>query len=258
MLSLGSGGGKQPAKPSFVSYVTPEEINSEKEPPKKERNPDLLPGEVVFCSANPILKYTQDELSQRGVFGTLVCTNFRVSFISDEAQAEDTTQHFKNKLYGENDIPLMCVDHIYGGYDDKKKMITGPLLKNKYPSKIIVHCKDLRVFQYCLTYTDEKDAKKIFQGVVHHCLESKSLKCVFAFSYRAHKAEMQRKGRTVMFDSIDDWNQEMKRTKGTCKLVTENQSFELFERLPQYFIVPATVTEEDFQIAKKFNGKGLP
>ena len=42
--------------------------------------------------------------------------------------------------------------------------------------------------------------------------------------------EMQRKGRTVMFDSIDDWNQEMKRTKGTCKLVTENQSFELFER----------------------------
>lgn len=22
---------------------------------------------------------------------------------------------FKNKLYGENDIPLMCVDHIYGG-----------------------------------------------------------------------------------------------------------------------------------------------
>ena len=40
-------------------------------------------------------------------------------------------------------------------------MITGPLLKNKYPSKIIVHCKDLRVFQYCLTYTDEKDAKKV-------------------------------------------------------------------------------------------------
>lgn len=49
-------------------------------------------GEVVFCSANPILKYTQDELSQRGVFGTLVCTNFRVSFISDEAQAEDTVR----------------------------------------------------------------------------------------------------------------------------------------------------------------------
>ncbi|XP_076125903.1 myotubularin-related protein 12 [Alosa pseudoharengus] len=258
MLNLGSGGAKQPPKASFVSYVTPEEINPEKEPPKKERYPDLLPGEVVFCSASPILKYTQDELSQRGVFGTLVCTNFRVSFISDEVQVEDTIQHFKNKLYGENDIPLMCVDNIYGGYDDKKKLITCPLLKNKCPSKIIIHCKDLRVFQYCLTYTDEKDARKIFQGIVHHCLESKSLKCVFAFSYNANNAEMQRKGRTVMFDSIDDWTQEMKRTKGVCRLVAENQSFELSQRLPQYFFVPANVTEEDFQNARKFNGKGLP
>lgn len=49
----------------------------------------------------------------------------------------------------------------FAGYDDKKKMITCPLLKSKYPSKIIIHCKDLRVFQYCLTYTDEKDARKV-------------------------------------------------------------------------------------------------
>lgn len=47
-------------------------------------------GEVVFCSANPILKYTQDDLSQRGVFGTLFCTNFRVTFISDDMSPEET------------------------------------------------------------------------------------------------------------------------------------------------------------------------
>uniref|UniRef100_A0A672T1Y5 Myotubularin-related protein 12 n=1 Tax=Sinocyclocheilus grahami TaxID=75366 RepID=A0A672T1Y5_SINGR len=132
--------------------------------------------------ANPILKYSQDDLSQHGVFGTLFCTNFRVTFISDETPQEKTT--FKNKLYGEkNDIPLMCVDHIYGVYDEKRKLITGGLVKNKYPSKMIIHCKDLRVFQFCLTFTKEEDAKKIFQGIAHHCLEEKSLKCVFAFSY---------------------------------------------------------------------------
>lgn len=49
-------------------------------------------GEVVFCSANPILKYTQDDLSQRGVFGTLFCTNFRVTFISDESTLEETVR----------------------------------------------------------------------------------------------------------------------------------------------------------------------
>ncbi|KAM4607853.1 myotubularin-related protein 12 [Polymixia lowei] len=256
MLSLGSGGGKS-AKPSFVSYVTPEEINSEKDIPKKEKLPDLLPGEVVFCSAATVLRYTQDDLSQRGVFGTLLCTNFRVSFVSDEAPSEETAQLFKNKLYGENDIPLSCVDNIYGGYEDKRKLITGSLVKNKYPSKIIIHCKDLRVFQFALTFCKEEAAKRIFQGIVHHCLEPKSLKNVFAFSFCEKTAfpEMKRQERTMMFDSAEDWAQDMKRTKGGCRLVTENTSFELSSHLPQFFIVPSNVTEADMT---QFQGKGLP
>lgn len=46
----------------------------------------------MFCSANPVLKHTQDEASQRGIFGTLLCTNFRVSFISDETSVEETVR----------------------------------------------------------------------------------------------------------------------------------------------------------------------
>ncbi|XP_028851591.1 myotubularin-related protein 12 [Denticeps clupeoides] len=250
MLSLGTGGGKA-SKASFVSYVTPEEIKSEKEPPKKNKHPELLPGEVVFCSANPILKFTQDDQSQRGVFGTLLCTNFRVAFVSDEE--EDAAQHFKNRLYGEHDIPLMCVDSIYGGYDDKKKLITSGLVKNKSPNKMIIHCKDLRVFQFCLTFTKEEDARKIFQGIVHHCLEPKSLKCVFAFSYS--NIPNPERWATTTFDSAEDWNQEMKRTRGWCKIVTGNENFELSQRLPQVFIVPKAVSEEDYA---KFQGLGLP
>ncbi|XP_053509674.1 myotubularin-related protein 12 isoform X1 [Ictalurus furcatus] len=262
MLSLGGGGAKS-AKPSFVSYVTPEEIKPEKESQKKEKHPDLLPGEVVFCSASPVLRHTQDDVSQRGIFGTLLCTNFRVSFISDETPLEETTQHFRNKLYGENDIPLMCVDHVYGVYDEKKKLITGGIQANKYPSKMIIHCKDLRVFQFCLTYTKEEDAKKIFRGIVHHCLEPKSLKCVFAFSYahatsssvKFHLTGKQTAQKTVMFDSQDDWTQEMKRTKGNCRIVTRNENFEISTKLPKYFIIPAAVTDEDLD---KFPGTGLP
>eukprot|EP00063_Salmo_salar_P053362 XP_014028197.1 PREDICTED: myotubularin-related protein 12 [Salmo salar] len=256
LSSLGSAGGKS-AKPSFVSYVTPEEIKSEKEPSRKEKHPDLLPGEVVFCSASTVLKYTQDDLSQRGVFGALLCTNFRVSFVSDEAPTEEMGQLFKNKLYGENDIPLSCVDNIYGGYEDKKKLITGGLVKNKYPSKIIIHCKDLRVFQFSLSFSKEEDAKKIFQGIVHHCLEPKSLRCLFAFSYCENTSypELQRKNQTVMFDSVEDWTQDMKRTKGNCRLVSENSNFELSPKLPQFFIVPTNVSDEDLT---KYQGKGLP
>ncbi|TSN86051.1 Myotubularin-related protein 12 [Bagarius yarrelli] len=150
MLSLGSGAAKS-SKPSFVSYITPEEIKSEKEAQKKERHPDLLPGEVVFCSASPVLKHTQDDVSQRGIFGTLLCTNFRVSFVSDEAPLEEAVD------------ALVGVDARHPSlYDEKKKLITGGSPVNKYPSKIIIHCKDLRVFQFCLTYTKEEDAKKIW------------------------------------------------------------------------------------------------
>uniref|UniRef100_A0AAZ3SP34 Myotubularin-related protein 12 n=1 Tax=Oncorhynchus tshawytscha TaxID=74940 RepID=A0AAZ3SP34_ONCTS len=232
LSSLGSAGGKS-AKPSFVSYVTPEEIKSEKEPSRKEKHPDLLPGEVVFCSASTVLKYTQDDLSQRGVFGVLLCTNFRVSFVSDEEPTEEML--FKNKLYGENDIPLSCVDNIYG---DKRKLITGGLVKNKYPSKMIIHCKDLRVFQFSLSFSKEEDAKKIFQGIVHHCLEPKSLRCLFAFSYcentsypGSYTVENTSKKQTVMFDSVEDWTQDMKRTKGNCRVVSENSNFELSPKM---------------------------
>ncbi|XP_052411514.1 myotubularin-related protein 12 isoform X1 [Carassius gibelio] len=255
MLSLGSGGAKS-TKPSFVSYVTPEEIKSEKDPSKQEKHPDLLPGEVEFCSANPILKYTQDDLSQRGVFGTLFCTNFRVTFISDERPLEKKAKTFKNKLYGENDIPLMCVDHIYGVYEEKRKPITGALVKNKNPSKMIIHCKDLRVFQFCLTYSKEEDARKIFQGIAHHCLEEKSLKCVFAFSYMGTPSpspEMPRKQETIMFDSTEDWTREMKRTKANCRLVIENENFELSQRLPKYFVIPLAIGD-----LFSYQGKGLP
>ncbi|XP_062307563.1 myotubularin-related protein 12 isoform X1 [Osmerus eperlanus] len=270
MLSLGSGVVKS-AKPSFVSYVTPEEIKSEKEPSRKENLPVLLPGEVMFCSASTVLRYTQDDLSQRGVFGTLVCTNFRVSFVSDEPSVEKA-QLFKNKLYGENDIPLSCVDSIYGekkrksrvvtapvspGYEDKKKLMTGSLVKNKCPSKMIIHCKDLRVFHFTLTFCKEDDSKRIFQGIIHHCLEPKSLKCVFAFSYceKTSCPEKQRKERTLQFDSVEDWAQDMRRVKGTCRLVTENASFELSPELPQVFIVPSDVSDEDLTA---FQGRGIP
>ncbi|KTG05452.1 hypothetical protein cypCar_00004339 [Cyprinus carpio] len=239
MLSLGSVGAKS-TKPSFVSYVTPEEIKLEKEPPKKLKHPDLLPGEVEFCSANPILKYTQDDLSQRGVFGTLFCTNFRITFISDEKSQEET---FSEKRFVSFEV-----------YDEKRKLITGALVKNKYPSKIIIHCKDLRVFQFCLTYTKEEDAKKIFQGIAHHCLEEKSLKCVFAFSYTGTPSpEMQRKRETILFDSPEDWTQEMKRTKANCRLVTENENFELSQRLPKYFVIPSALGD-----LFSYQGKGFP
>ena len=55
-------------------------------------------GEVVFCSASKVLRYTQDDVSQHGLFGTLVCTNFRVAFVSDQAPNEELVRRLLQLL----------------------------------------------------------------------------------------------------------------------------------------------------------------
>ncbi|XP_036081382.1 myotubularin-related protein 12 isoform X3 [Rousettus aegyptiacus] len=180
---VGGGGGTKAPKPSFVSYVRPEEIHTnEKEVTEKEVTLHLLPGEQLLCEASTVLKYVQEDSCQRGIYGKLVCTDFKIAFLGDDESAlgNDETQ-FKNKVIGENDITLHCVDQIYGVFDEKKKTLFGQL--KKYPEKLIIHCKDLRVFHFCLRYTKEEEVKRIVSGIIHHTLAPKLLKRLFLFSY---------------------------------------------------------------------------
>lgn len=120
---VGGGGGTKALKPSFVSYVRPEEIHiNEKEVTEKEVTLHLLPGEQLLCEANTVVKYVQEDSCQRGICGKLVCTDFKIAFLGDDESALDTDEiQFKNKILGENDITLHCVDQIYGVFDEKKK-----------------------------------------------------------------------------------------------------------------------------------------
>lgn len=120
---VGGGGGTKAPKPSFVSYVRPEEIHAnEKEVTEKKVTLHLLPGEQLLCEASTVLKYVQEDSCQRGIYGKLVCTDFKIAFLGDDESALDTDEtQFKNKVIGENDITLHCVDQIYGVFDEKKK-----------------------------------------------------------------------------------------------------------------------------------------
>ncbi|XP_074851806.1 myotubularin-related protein 12 isoform X2 [Carettochelys insculpta] len=256
MLGKGAGGsGAKPAKPSFVSYVSPEEINI-KEPTEKEVNLHLLPGEFLLCEASTVLKCVQEEGSNRGAYGRLICTNFKIAFLGDESSVDDNEPEFKNKIIGENDITLHCVDHIYGVYDEKKKSLFGQL--KKYPEKLIIYCKDLRVFHFCLRYTKEEEVKRIVSGIVHHSQTPKLLKRLFLFSYAtAAPANTDSQNQTVMFDAIKDWREELERTKGNMKykVVSVNEAYKVSERLPLYFVVPMSLSEESIL---QHQGRGIP
>ncbi|GCB65048.1 hypothetical protein scyTo_0013413 [Scyliorhinus torazame] len=259
MLSLGSGGGKT-AKPSFVSYVSPEEIK--KENVNDELKPHLLPGELVICEANTVVKYSREDSLQRGFYGKLVCTNFKISFLSAEQLLDEVDQSYRNKLMGENDISLHCVDQIFGVYDDKKKPLLPGAVKNKIPEKLLLYCKDFRVFHFGLTYTKEEDAKRLIRVIVHHCLNPTSLKCLFAFSYvgaagglKVGPLGIEGEPPTIMFETKNDWRDELDRTGGllTYRIISSNENYKISTRLPQFFA--ASVSDDDI---KKYKGKGIP
>ncbi|XP_025780132.1 myotubularin-related protein 12 isoform X2 [Puma concolor] len=257
---VGGGGGTKAPKPSFVSYVRPEEIHTnEKEVTEKEVTLHLLPGEQLLCEASTVLKYVQEDSCQRGIYGKLVCTDFKIAFLGDDDSALDNDEtQFKNKVIGENDITLHCVDQIYGVFDEKKKTLFGQL--KKYPEKLIIHCKDLRVFHFCLRYTKEEEVKRIVSGIIHHTQAPKLLKRLFLFSYAAaaqNHAATDPRNHTVMFDTLKDWCWELERTKGSVKYkaVSVNEGYKVCERLPAYFVVPTPLPEEELS---RFQGHGIP
>lgn len=261
MLGLGAGGAaKSPKQPSFVSYLTPEEIDvRDKEQAEKVDDVLLLPGEMLLCEASNVFKCSQEEGSQRGVCGRLICTNFKITFLCEEVP-DDNMPEFRNKIVGENDITLQCVDQIYGVFDDKKKvLISGPSLK-KYPEKLIIYCKDFRVFHFCLTYTKEFELKRIVSGIIHHTLSPKLLKRLFLFSYTQAAPcyiATAAKDHTVMFDTMKDWRLELDRTKGNLgyKVLSVNETYEVSKQLPPYFAVPISLQEDHIL---KFQGRGIP
>uniref|UniRef100_A0A8C3VQW8 Myotubularin-related protein 12 n=1 Tax=Catagonus wagneri TaxID=51154 RepID=A0A8C3VQW8_9CETA len=257
---VGGGGGTKAPKPSFVSYVRPEEIHTnEKEVTEKEVTLRLLPGEQLLCEASTVLKCVQEDSCQRGIYGRLVCTDFKISFLGDDESTLDNDEtQFKNKVVGENDITLHCVDQIYGVFDEKKKTLFGQL--KKYPETLIIHCKDLRVFHFCLRYTKEEEVKRIVSGIIHHTQAPKLLKRLFLFSYAAaaqNDAAPDPKNHAVMFDTLQDWCWELERTKGNMKYkaVSVNEGYKVCERLPAYFVVPTPLPEED---VPRFQGHGIP
>ncbi|KFW05833.1 Myotubularin-related protein 12, partial [Eurypyga helias] len=211
-----------------------------KEPIEKEVNPRLLPGELLLCEANTVYKYIQEDGSNRGTCGKLVCTNFKIAFLDDDSASDDNEPQFKNKIVGENDITLQCVDQIYGVYDEKKKLLTGQL--RKYPEKLIIYCKDLRVFNFCLRYTKEEEVKRIVSGIVHHSQTPKLLKRLFLFSYASaapNNTGKYGRNQTVMFDTLEDWRDELERTKGNVKYkaVTTNEGYRVSENIEKFLVI---------------------
>ncbi|XP_011946699.1 PREDICTED: myotubularin-related protein 10 isoform X2 [Cercocebus atys] len=228
----------KPPRPTFRSYLLPPPQTDDKissEPKIKKLEPVLLPGEIVVNEVNFVRKCIATDTSQYDLWGKLICSNFKISFITDDPMPLQKF-HYRNLLLGEHDVPLTCIEQIVTVNDHKRKQkVLGPNQKLKFnPTELIIYCKDFRIVRFRFDESGPESAKKVCLAIAHYS-QPTDLQLLFAFEYvgkkyhnSAHKINGIPSGdggggggdgagggssqKTPLFETYSDWDREIKRT----------------------------------------------
>ncbi|KAJ8340479.1 hypothetical protein SKAU_G00351120 [Synaphobranchus kaupii] len=258
----------KPLKPTFKSYLPPLQADVTKTPLPLEAR--LLAGEIVVNEASFVRKCIGTDSSQDDLWGNLICTNFKVSFLT---QATPTQQKFQcvNRLLGEHDIPLACVEQVVTVNDAKgKRKVLGSNQKLKFsPTELIVYCKDFRIVRFRFDEAGPESAKKVCLAIAHYS-QPADPQLLFGFEYvgkRYHASGDQVNGtdqggrlQTPLFDRSCDWDREIKRTGASeWRVCSVNEGYAVSPSLPEHFVVPVSLADQDLkQYSGFFMAQRLP
>ncbi|XP_077569793.1 myotubularin-related protein 10 [Stigmatopora nigra] len=263
----------KPTKPTFKCYLPPVQSDVKKtvDSPIKKLEPKLLPGEIVVNEVNFVRKCISAESSQDDLWGKLICTNFKVSFIPQDAPPKQKFQ-LSHLLLGEHDIPLTCLEHVVTVNDTKgKKKILGSNQKLKFnPTELILYCKDLRILRFCFDEAGPESAKKVCLAIAHYSHPA-DLHLLFGFEYqgrRYHESKGERLNgsvrrgglQTPIFDRRSEWDREIKRTGASeWRVSSINELYHISSSLPEYIVVPVSLADQDLKQYSIFlTGNRLP
>nr|XP_028562964.1 myotubularin-related protein 10 isoform X3 [Podarcis muralis] len=268
----------KPPKATFKSYLLPQtEDKIAPEPRLKKLEPVLLPGEIVVNEVNFVRKCIATNTSQYDLWGKLVCSNFKISFITDDPMPLQKF-HYRNLLLGEHDVALTCIEQIVTVNDTKRKQkVLGPNQKLKFnPTELIIYCKDFRIVRFRFDEAGPESAKKVLQQVclaIAHYSQPADLQLLFAFEYVGKKYHNPAKkvngidpgggggGQlTPLFETYSDWDREIKRTGASeWRVCSVNEGYMISTCLPEYFVVPSSLADQDLkQYSYSFTGRRMP
>lgn len=271
----------KPPRPTFRSYLLPppqtdDKINSE--PKIKKLEPVLLPGEIVVNEVNFVRKCIAADTSQYDLWGKLICSNFRISFLTDDPMPLQKF-HYRNLLLGEHDVPLTCIEQIVTINDHKRKQkVLGPNQKLKFnPTELIIYCKDFRIVRFRFDESGPESAKKVCLAIAHYS-QPTDLQLLFAFEYvgkKYHNSANNINGapagggsaagggsrqKTPLFETYSDWDREVKRTRASgWRVCSINEGYMISTCLPEYFVVPSSLADQDLKtFSHSFVGRRMP
>ncbi|XP_076011783.1 myotubularin-related protein 10 [Genypterus blacodes] len=260
-------------KPTFTSYLPPVQTELKKtiQLPIKKLEPRLLPGEIVVNEVNFVRKCINAESSQEDLWGKLICTNFKVSFISHDAPPKQRSQ-LSHLLLGDHDIPLTCLEQVVTVNDTKgKKKVLRLNKKLKFnPTELILYCKDFRIVRFCFDEAGPESAKKVCLAIAHYSHPA-DLQLLFGFEYQAQRyygssdeqvngSVSRGRSQTPFFACPSDWDREIKRTGASeWRVCSINEHYSISPSLPEYFVVPVSLADQDLkQYSSFFTDKRIP
>ncbi|XP_032751008.1 myotubularin-related protein 10 [Rattus rattus] len=252
----------KPPRPSFRSYLLPPPQTDDKissEPKIKKLEPVLLPGEIVVNEVNFVRKCIATDTSQYDLWGKLICSNFKISFITDDPMPLQKF-HYRNLLLGEHDVPLTCIEQIVTVNDHKRKQkVLGPNQKLKFnPTELIIYCKDFRIVRFRFDESGPESAKKVCLAIAHYS-QPTDLQLLFAFEYvgkkyhnSANKVTQPTKFRFLL-------KRKLRFRVNLGEHRAQVRPVSLPSSLPEYFVVPSSLADQDLKIfSPSFVGRRMP
>uniref|UniRef100_A0AAY5ETH3 Myotubularin phosphatase domain-containing protein n=1 Tax=Electrophorus electricus TaxID=8005 RepID=A0AAY5ETH3_ELEEL len=228
-------------------------------------------GEIVVNEVNFVRKCIGAGGSQDDLWGKLVCTNFKVSFVTHDSLPQQRFQ-CAHRLLGEYDVPLACVDQVITVNDAKgKRKILGSNKKLKFnPTELILYCKDFRIIRFRFDEAGPESAKKVCLAIGHYSHPADT-QLLFGFEYvgtRFYSSSGERVNgidpggrlQTPLFDCSSDWDREIKRTGASeWRVCSINKDYLVSPSLPEFFVVPSSLADQDLkQYACYFSAQRVP
>ncbi|XP_018602294.1 myotubularin-related protein 10-like [Scleropages formosus] len=263
----------KPVKPTFRSYLPPVQTEVKKLVPQvnvKKLEARLLPGEIVVSEVNFVRKCMGTVTTRDDLWGKLICTNFKVSFVTHDPSRQKF--QYCNRLLGDHDVPLACVEQLVTVNDTtgKQKVLLSNRKLKFSPTELIIYCKDFRILRFRFDESGPESAKKVCLAIAHYCQPADPL-LLFGFEYVGKRydgssgdqistADLSARLRTPLFDCSSDWDREIKRTGASeWRVCSLNEGYAVSPSLPEHFVVPVSLADQDLrQFSCSFAGQRIP
>ncbi|KAL4660776.1 myotubularin-related protein 10-like [Arapaima gigas] len=262
----------KPPKPTFKSYLPPVQTEMKKMPQVniKKLEARLLPGEIVVSEVNFVRKCIGMGAGRDDLWGKLICTNFKVSFVTHELPGWQKLQ-YHNRLLGDHDVPLACVEQLVTVNDatGKQKVLLSNRKLKFSPTELVIYCKDFRIHRFRFDESGPESARKVCLAIAHYS-QPADPQLLFGFEYAGkqyHGPSDQMSGgdpgsqlQTPLFDCSSDWDREIKRTGASeWRVCSVNEAYTVSPSLPEYFVVPVSLADQDIrQFSCSFAGQRIP